>query len=210
MGSTAEKFVSLANKFTEDPEILETMQQIERDIFHTTKTDVNVHKFGYELSNAQRTFLEKYHSSMALKSATSTKLAQKLQVKLLKELVQMIEEKVGAERSRLAMIQEQKDYWIELNKEMHNKLTATIPYFEAQATHNKNVIDYVLEQEENESDEDFNVFDKIAAGYSDRDATNRISNDFLGKIQRINEKVASEAPKEQKLEQYLSMETLTH
>ena len=75
MGSTTEKFVSLSHKFTEDKEILDTMMLIERDIFLTTKTDANVHKFGYELSNAQRTFLEKYHSSMALKSATSIKLA---------------------------------------------------------------------------------------------------------------------------------------
>ena len=90
----------------------------------------------------------------------------------------MIEEKVMAERSRIAMIQEQKDYWIEVNRQMHERLTATIPHFEAQATHKKNVIEYVLEQEENESDEDFNVFDKLAAGYTDKDATNRISCDF--------------------------------
>jgi hypothetical protein len=57
-------------------------------LFVTLKTDHQLkQRHGVEFSALQKKYLDKYHSSMALKSQTGHKLAGKTQRKLLVEVV---------------------------------------------------------------------------------------------------------------------------
>jgi len=65
----------IAHTFTIDTEIRERLSEIEKDLFFITKSDKNLHKYGLALNPQQKKLLDKYHSSVALKSSNSGKLA---------------------------------------------------------------------------------------------------------------------------------------
>ena len=49
----------------------------------------------------------------------------------------------------------------------------------------KSVIDFVLDEEAHQSDDDFNVFDQIAQGIEDHQVINKLSSDFTNKIIKV-------------------------
>lgn len=79
--------------------MLDELQAIERELFDSNSSDNRLEKlFGFSLTPMQRKALEKYHSGMAINSATAVRLASVVQLRLLKELSAVLEEKFAGHR----------------------------------------------------------------------------------------------------------------
>ena len=47
------------------------------------------------------------------------------------------------------------------------------------------MLKYVSDKEANESDEDFNIFDQMAAGLSEKETQKKIRADYLAKVDEV-------------------------
>jgi len=202
------KFLSLAHQYTTDREILETLEEIERDFFVVTKSTANAAKWGVTISPTQVTVLEKYHASTALKSGTSFKLAQKHQKRLLREVLQQLEQLFHKKRKREEMIQEQREYEREQAALMDAQLQLSKKKFLRARQQDRAVLDFVLDREANESDEDFNVFDQRAKGLGEEQVSKLLRSTFAAKVQEVADQVAAEAGTQEKLEYFISENNL--
>ena len=92
----------------------------------TVKTDQTLRNHGLEFSILQKKYLDKYHSSMALKSHTGSKLAVKTQRKLLGEVQVQLEKRIMEQRKAEEMKREAKDYWEEQKQLFNEKMLESV------------------------------------------------------------------------------------
>ena len=172
------------------------------------KTDATMSKHRVTLTKQQNRLLEKYHSSIALNSSTGDKMAVKAQNKLMKEIAVQIEEIFKKDRIKQAMIQEKEDYWREQNQEMNERLLESIKKFKQSMLHENAVLNYVLDQEAQDSDEDFNVFDKMAGDYNDEEVKAKLLQQLRKKIDKVKKAVEDEEGTQERLEMFIDENNL--
>jgi len=106
------------------------------------------------------------------------------------------------------MIQEQMDYWAEQDAMMSERLKEQVRQFVQQKKHEDAVLKYVSDQEANESDEDFNIFDKMAAGLSEKETQQKIRADYQAKVDVVRKQLAQEEQSQVKLDRFISIHNL--
>lgn len=90
------------------------------------------------------------------------------------------------------MAKEQADFYAEQARVMNDDLQQKLKKF-IQDRHQENaVLEYVMAQEANDSDEEFNHFDQMASKLSKEEVTARLKRDFLGKMERVQKAISSE------------------
>lgn len=70
------------------------------------------------------------------------------------------------------------------------------------------MLEYVLDQEAGDSDDDFNVFDQMAAGCGDEDAQEYLGKEFMNKLKRVKDNIATEEGTQEKLDRFVSRNNL--
>lgn len=187
------KFVSFARQYSKDEEIRHKLVVIEKDLFKEQQTEQQLTKHLQHhdllLNPQQRGFLDKYHSSINLKTANSVKLAQKFQQKLLKDVHQQVEHRILKERLRKAMIEEQNAYKREQEIQTNKDLQESIQNFLMEIKKDSSIVQYVLDLEANESDEDFNIFDAKAKNIEMDDMYRVLKGFFTTKVVEAKQKI---------------------
>ena len=90
------------------------------------------------------------------------------------------------------MIKEQSEYLDEQAKVMNDQLKDKMKNF-IQARHQENeVLEYVLQQEANSSDEEFNHFDEMASKMKPAEVSEKLKRNFINKIDKVQREIESE------------------
>ena len=142
------------------------------------------------MSDEQRELLGKIHGNCKVpgtgldsqmggsKIAVPNKLARNLMIKLMKEVSGIIVTSITAERLGAAMQQEAKEYTREQNLNKKKELLQKMAAFLQERQQENDVINYVIDKEANESDEDYNYFDQLAQGESEERVKAQLHNTF--------------------------------
>ena len=73
--------------------------------------------------------------------------------------------------------------------------------------HDNNVLNYVMQKEDYDSDEGFNYFDQIAQGIQDHETYARLKIEFTNKLKEVKKHILQEEEK-MKLDTHLNINTV--
>lgn len=203
----------MASLFTKDVLLKQELKNIEKELFSERlpehQVDQILKKHQASLTPFQKNYIDRYHQALELKSTNRFTQAKKQQLKVMKVLHVQIRARVKLERMRNAIIQERVDYRKEREGIQNKKLQVSMKEFVHDRRQESAVMEYILDREVNDSDDDLNIFDQLAAGVQIDAVKDKLFEDFKQKMEIV--KVRMKDKEEQKrLGGYIQANSMEH
>jgi hypothetical protein len=176
-------------------------------LFVTAKNDKVLKSYGIVLNKEQRGLLAKIHNSASIKTGAGQKLVLNLQAKLMKDIILHVQRRVEQERLESRMEAERKDWDAEQDEIRTQELRVKMAKFLLERQQENDVLNYVIEKEANESDEDFNVFDQLAQEVGEERVGQKLREDFSKKLEGEKSRIVTDK-KEEKIDYHIDPDKL--
>lgn len=205
---------TIARTLSKDPRVRSKLEQLQRELFHrdrqgkAEKNDKALEDLGMEdekKRKEQLQLLEKYFQALR----PNPNLAQRMMERFMATLAPFVEQQIQQEVTRAEMQEELEEYRQEQKRLQEKELRWKMAKFLQGRQQANDILNFVVEKEAYDSDEEFNIFDQAALGLSLDEVRTRLTKDFKKKLSATTQRLASPAVKK-KVEYLLDANAQQH